>query len=97
MAKKPARYSPELRAEAVKAVIEGKRSYADVARDFGLVAETVRNWVIAEKKKSPGTSGDARDAIDRARTAELERRIRELEQENLFLKKAAAYFAKEQR
>jgi transposase len=86
-----------LRAEAVQAVIEGQRSYAAVARDFGLVAETVRNWVIAEKKKKPGASGGAREAIDRARTAELERRIRELEQENLFLKKAAAYFAKEQR
>ncbi len=85
MAKKPARYSPELRAEAVKAVIEGQRSCADVARDFGLVAETVRNWVIAEKKMSSGGSGEARDAIERARMAELERRVRELEQENLFL------------
>jgi len=28
---------------------------------------------------------------------EMERRIRELETENAFLKKAAAYFAKEQR
>ncbi|WP_329106839.1 transposase [Micromonospora sp. NBC_01699] len=97
MAKKPARYSPELRAEAVKAVIEGQRSYADVARDFGLIAETVRNWVIAEKKKNPGGSDDAREAIDRVRTAEMERRIRELEQENAFLKKAAAFFAREQR
>jgi len=31
------------------------------------------------------------------RIKEYERRIRDLEQENAFLKKAAAYFAKEQR
>jgi transposase-like protein len=34
---------------------------------------------------------------ERARLRELERRNRELEMENTFLKKAAAYFAKEQR
>lgn len=97
MTKKPAKYSPELRAEVVKAVVEGRRTYADVARDFGLVAETVRNWVVAEKKKNPGKSDEAREAVDRARVAEMERRIRELEQENAFLKKAAAFFAREQR
>ncbi|QOC92264.1 transposase [Micromonospora craniellae] len=57
MSKKPAKYSPELRAEAVRSVVEGRRTYAEVARDFGLVAETVRNWVIAEKKRNPGVTG----------------------------------------
>jgi transposase-like protein len=33
----------------------------------------------------------------RARLNELERRVKELEQENAFLKKAAAYFAREHR
>jgi transposase-like protein len=37
------------------------------------------------------------EAAERARLAELERRNRELEMENAFLKKAAAYFAREQR
>jgi transposase len=91
------KYSPELRAEVVRAVIEGGPAYADAARDFGLVAETVRNWVIAEKKKNPGKTDKAREAVDRARVAEMERRIRELEQENAFLVKAAAFFAKGQR
>ncbi|MBM7786173.1 transposase-like protein [Tenggerimyces flavus] len=34
---------------------------------------------------------------ERARLRELERKVRELEMENNFLKRAAAYFAKEQR
>jgi transposase len=34
---------------------------------------------------------------ERARLKELERRNRELEMENIFLKKAAAYFAKDHR
>ncbi len=37
------------------------------------------------------------DMAERARLRELERRNRELEMENAFLKKAAAYFAKEHR
>lgn len=97
MARKPGKYSPELRAEVVAAVIEGGRTYAEAARDFGLVAETVRNWVVSEKKRSLGGGGETAGAVDRARTAELERRVRELEQENAFLKKAAAFFAREQR
>ncbi|MFG1711313.1 transposase [Nonomuraea sp. M3C6] len=68
---------------------------AQVARDFGLVAETVRNWVKAEQSKNSGTTEEARAAIDRARLQEMERRVQELEQENAFLKKAAAFFAKE--
>lgn len=97
MTKQPAKYSPELRAEVVKAVLESERTYAAVARDFGLVAETVRNWVRAERRKRAGTTEQARQATERARLAELERRVKELEQENAFLKKAAAFFARESR
>ena len=97
MTTKPVKYSPELRAEVVKAVLEGGRTYAAVARDFGLVAETVRNWVRAEKRKQAGTTEQARQATDRARRAEFERRVKELEQENAFLKKVAAFFARESR
>ena len=93
MARRQRRYSPELKAEVVKAVIEGGLSFSEAARDFDLVPQTVHNWVTAEKKKRdadrPTGTGD--------REAELERRVRELEEENAFLKKAAAFFAKEPR
>ncbi|UQS21469.1 transposase [Amycolatopsis thermalba] len=93
MARRPRKYSPELKAEVVKAVLEGGLSYTEAARDFDLVAQTVHNWVTAEKKKRAEESPTA----TRGQVGELERRIRELEQENAFLKKAAAFFAKEQR
>jgi transposase len=93
MARRQRRYSPEFKAEVVKAVLDGGVSYTEAARDFDLVPQTVHNWVSAEKKRrdadrSTGAGG---------REAELERRVQELEQENAFLKKAAAFFAKEQR
>ncbi|WP_236797088.1 transposase [Amycolatopsis sp. GM8] len=91
MARRQRRYSPELKAEVVKAVLEGGLSFTEAARDFDVVPQTVHNWVSAEKKK--------RDQSQPAggREAELERRVAELERENAFLKKAAAFFAKEQR
>jgi len=57
---------------------------------------TLGNWV---KKYREDHAGDepALELSERARLRELERRNRELEMENTFLKKAAAYFAKEQR
>jgi transposase len=93
MARRQRRYSPELKAEVVKAVLEGGSSFTEAARDFDLVPQTVHNWVTAEKKKRDAD----RPAGTGGREAELERRVQELEQENEFLKKAAAFFAKEQR
>jgi transposase len=79
VAGKPKRYSPELRAEVVKAVLEGDRNY--------LAPETVRTWVKRAKEEQLGKTPEARDAAARARVAELERRVKELEHENSFLKK----------
>ena len=94
MATSSGKYSPELRAEVVRVVLEEGRTYAQAARDFGLIPETVRHWVKAEREKSSATTEQAREAVDRAKVSEMERRIRELEMENAFLKKAAAFFAK---
>jgi transposase len=96
VAKKPRQYSPELRAEVVTYVLDDGHTCAQAARAFNLIAETIRNWVNAEKEKRKGNTPKAREAVDRAQLAELERRVKELEAENSFLKKAAAYFAKEQ-
>ena len=92
------KYSPELKAEVVKSVLDTGATPAQAARDFGLVAETVRNWIKqARKERSGGVTEQAQSSMDQARLAELERRNAELESENSFLKKAAAFFAKEQR
>ncbi|PWJ61801.1 transposase [Rathayibacter iranicus] len=87
------KYSPEFRAEAVREVIDKSRPVADVARDLGLVPQTLTNWVAAYRR-SNGEGEEELTVQDRARIKELERRIRELEAENLFLGKASAFFAK---
>jgi transposase-like protein len=93
VASRRAKYSPEFKEAAVLEVIKNSRPIADVARENGIVAQTLGNWVAAYR------SGHAEDEPDlslseRARLKELERENRELRMENEFLGKATAFFAK---
>ena len=96
MAKKHQSFSPEFREETAKLVVEGQRPIAQVAREYGLSETTVGNWV-RKYREVHAADEPPLELSERARLRELERRSRELEMENAFLKKAAAFFAKEQR
>jgi transposase len=90
------KFSPEFREEAVRMVVDSSRAIADVAREIGVSETTLGNWVRAYRDEHAGDE-PALELSERARLRELERRNRELEMENAFLKKAAAYFAREPR
>jgi transposase len=90
----PKKFSPEFREQVVHAVIDSSRTVADVAREFHLGPETLRNWVNAYRRAHP----DVVPAVSESERVELERlrkEVRELRQEREFLGKAAAFFAKE--
>lgn len=96
MAGKYVKYTPEFREEIARLVIETNRSIADVSREYGLNETTVGGWV--KKYRTAHTADEPPlELSERARLRELERRNRELEMELAFLKKASAYFAREQR
>jgi transposase len=89
-------YTPEFKEQAVKRVIDGPETMAQVARDLGVNDKTLGGWVADYRRKNAGRPLPD-DMPERDRIRELERRNRELEAEVAFLKKAASYFAKEQR
>jgi transposase len=89
-------FSPEFKEEAVKMVLDGPRPIAQVARELGLVENTLGNWVIAYKKAHP-VDEEPLTVSERARLRELERENRELRMQTEFLKKATAYFATDHR
>jgi transposase len=89
-------FSPEFREEAARMVVETSRPIADVARELGISETSLGNWVRAYRDKHAEDEPPLQ-LSERARLRELERKNRELEMENAFLKKAAAYFAKEHR
>ena len=88
------KFSPEYREEAVKMVIETSRPIAEVARDLGINEGTLGNWVTKYREDHPVSEELTID--ERAKLKELERENREFRMERDFLKKAAAFFAKEQ-
>jgi len=77
-------------------VVETSRPIVDVARELGINETSLGNWVRACRERHAGEEPPLQ-LSERARLRELERRNRELEMENAFLKKAAAYFAREPR
>jgi transposase-like protein len=89
-------FTPEFKEQAVKRVVDNSLPIAQVARELGINDTTLGFWVKDYRRKldreplPPGLP-------DAERIRELERRNRELEMENAFLKKAAAYFAREHR
>ena len=92
------RYSPEVRARAVRMVLEHQGSYetqgaaiAAIAPKIGCIQETLRNWVRQAERDSGARTAPASD--ERERIKALEREIRELRQANEILRKASAYFA----
>jgi len=96
MPQKRRKFSPEFKDEAVKAVIMNSRPIAQIARELGINEGTLGNWVATYRLEHAGDE-PALDLNERARLREAERLVRELKMENEFLKKAAAYFARDPR
>ena len=96
MANKHQKFTPEFREEIAKLVVDGQRSMSQVAREYGLSDTTVGNWV-RKYRAEHAEDEPPLQLSERVRLRELERENRELAMENAFLKKAAAYFATEQR
>lgn len=98
MSGKQKSYTPEFKEQAAKRVVESTppKTITEVARELGVNDTTLGFWVKAYRKKIAGQPLPP-EMPDDTRIRELERRNRELEMENAFLKKAAAYFAREHR
>jgi transposase-like protein len=90
------RYTPEFKEQAVRKVVDNSLPIAQVARELGVNDTTLGFWVKEYREKHANDPLPV-DMPDQERIRELERRNRELEMEKAFLKKAAAYFAREQR
>lgn len=96
MPEKGKRYTPEFKEQAARKVVDNSLPIAQVARELGVNDTTLGFWVKAYRKQCAGQPLPA-GMPDDERMRELERRNRELEMEVAFLRKAAAYFAKEHR
>ena len=93
-----ASYSPEVRARAVRMVLEHQSALpsqwaamTSIASKIGCTAETLRKWVRQVERDQGLRVGTTTEERDRLKA--LERENRELRQANEILRKASAYFA----
>jgi transposase len=92
--RKRRKYTPEQKADAVRMVRE-LGNLAQVARDLELTETSLRNWVKqADIDEGRGSEG-ALTSEEREELRRLRRKVRTLEMERDFAKKAAAFFAKD--
>ena len=90
----PAPHPPEFRQRAVEFARQGTTPVSKIAKDLGISDSCLRNWMHQAVADENG-SGDRLPGSKKKELAELRRRNRQLELENDILKRAAAYFARE--
>mgnify|MGYP003144459163 CR=1 FL=1 len=88
-------YDDEFRAEAVKQVIDRGYSVNDVSKRLGVSAQSLYKWV---KAASPTRENELEREISETKreNLRLKAELRRAQEDRDILKKAAAYFAKEQ-
>jgi transposase-like protein len=72
----------------------GDKRVAAVAKDLGISESCLRNWMAQADADENGSAARLTSA-EKKELAELRRKNRRLELENEILKRAAAYFARE--
>ena len=94
------RYPQELKDRAVRMVEEHRGEYGSewqaltsIAGKFGMVPETLREWVRRDQIDAGQRAGLTTE--ERERMKALERENRELKRANEILKSASAFFARE--
>jgi transposase len=94
---KPKRtYSEEYKAGAVRLVLEEGRRLTQVARDLDVPVASLHRWcAVARGQKLEGAGKGALTGGEREELSKLRREVKQLEMERDFLKKAAAFFARD--
>lgn len=88
-------FTPEFKAEAVALVKRSGKSIGQVAKELDLTETSLRNWVRKAEGSGSRSGAAALPDEEREELVRLRREVQQLKLEREFLKKAAAFFAKE--
>jgi transposase len=89
-------FTQEFKLEAVKLAKEPNQSISKVAENLGLSQSVLRKWLKQEVIDMGSGSTGMLTSLERQEFSELKKENRQLRIEREILKKAAAFFAKEQ-
>ncbi|OPX97016.1 MAG: Transposase [Syntrophorhabdus sp. PtaU1.Bin002] len=90
-------YTKEFREEAVRMVLGHNLSAYEVAQNLSIPKPTITCWVREAKKGRLSLVGNTKKALSEAEIelAKVKRELAQVKMKRDFLRKAAAYFAKE--
>lgn len=93
MSRMPAPHPPEFRRRAVELARQGDKPLLELAKALGISRSCLQNWM----RQADADEGrvERLTSAEKKEIAELRRRNRQLELENDILKRAAAYFARD--
>ena len=95
----PQNYSPEFKKKVIRLRLEEGRTIHSITTEYNISKETLRRWCNEFNKEcqaqSLQVSSSANEAEIMKENLRLRKELAEKEKEILFLKKAAAFFAKE--
>lgn len=92
-ARRRGRYPREFRRDVATLVIDQGRTAAEVAREMGLVEQTVASWVRQERVDRGEREGLSTE--EREELVKLRREVKRLSTERELLKRAVAFWVKE--
>jgi transposase len=89
----PRPHPPEFRQRAVELARLGDKPVSQIAKDLGISDSCLRNWIA--RADIEGGRREGLSSREREELVELRREARTLRLENEILKRAAAFFARE--
>ena len=89
------KFTAEYKAEVVRLVREGGKTVGQVSRELDLTETAVRHWVSQAAIDAGQGPAGALTSAERQELSQLRREVRQLRMEREILKKATAFFAKE--
>ena len=93
--RKQRRYSPEFKRSAIALIAEQNYTIEQAAESLGVSKDTLKYW-LKEHRRKHGPINAAEETDLRKQLQDLQRENERLKLERDILKKAAAYFAREQ-
>jgi transposase len=87
------RFTTEFKGQAVRRLLEGGRGLSEVATELGISTGQLSTWRTEHLAAGSAMALAARKA-EEAETQRFKREVKLLEEENLILRKAAAFFAR---
>ena len=89
------RYNEDFKKEVVKTYMAGDKSISQLAVEFNVAKSSVSKWANEYKKECLYTTSTTTESNEAKEIRRLNQLLNEKDKEIAFLKKAAAFFAKE--